>query len=141
METVRYSRIEPYTPLGGGPFRPYLPVRLQNGGQFIDTVGLVDSGADVSFFNLQFAAVLGLALDPTKATTTQGVGGQAQCWEFDIHLTVLGKRFPGRVGFSSTWPPVFGLLGRADFFGAFQVGIDEIRQRALFHPSPASPMP
>ena len=136
---VEYSRAEPYRQIGSGPPRPYLPVRLQIGDRSIDTIGLIDSGADASFFNAQFAEYLGLTLDPSAASASQGVGGTVPTWQLDVELSVLGKSFPASVAFSESWTPTFGLLGRGDFFRAFLVGIDELAQRALLHPDTGWP--
>ena len=130
METVRYRWVEPYTTQFGDT-RPYIPVRLQHGGRAFDTMGLIDSGADGSLFNLQWAQVLGFTLDPSRVQQTGGVGGTADLWTFDMHITVAGKRFAARVGFSNGCPKEFGLLGRSDFFRAFAVGIDEPGNRVL----------
>lgn len=52
MPNVRYSRVESYRELSGVRGRkPYIPVRLRNGGRSIETFGIVDSGADSSLFH------------------------------------------------------------------------------------------
>lgn len=136
---VEYAHAEPYRQLNGGPARPYLVVRLQFGERTIDTIGLIDSGADGSLFNAQFAQYLGFTLDPDASATSQGLGGTVPTWQFDIELTVLGKRFPASVAFSESWTPAFGLLGRGDFSRAFRVGIDERHRRSLLAPDTGWP--
>lgn len=133
--TVKYRHLEAYRSLQPGePLRPYIAVRLQHGGRFQDTLGLIDSGADTSLFHLQWAPVLGLTLDPAAMSNTMGIGGNAATWYFDIFLTVAGRRFPAHVGFSSSMPTAFGLLGRTDFFTAFAVGFDQVGYQALLSP-------
>jgi len=137
MIVVRYSHFELYSDhIALGLTRPFIPVRMQAGGRYFDTIGLIDSGADGSFFHADFAQVLGFSLDPAAAVSTNGIGGTVQSWQFDIHLTVRGKRFPARVSFSPTWHKAFGLLGRNDFFTAFDVGFDQTGGRALLRPKP-----
>jgi hypothetical protein len=116
--------------------RPCVPVRLQIGGKYIDTFGIVDSGADGSLFNMQFAIALGLNPAPTPDRVGSGVGGGLDVWDFDIFMSAYGKRFAARVGFSPAWSPTVGLLGRADFFSAFHVGFDEPTHQVLLQARP-----
>jgi hypothetical protein len=134
---VRYGRTEGYLSLPGVVgARPFIPVRLQHGGRHLDTFGLIDSGADTALFNLQFAQALGFTVDPTKVKTTRGVGGTVDVWNFDLHILAFGKRLPARIGFSANWTSAFGLLGREDFFVAFQVGFDQPNRNVLLHSAP-----
>ena len=136
MVTVAYSHTETYRRLKTGePIRPYTPVRLEYGSAYFDTWALIDSGADITMFHSSWMTVLGL--HPVAAAVTalvQGVGGPVLSWEFDLHLMVVGTRFPARAAFSDGVPRAFGLLGRRDFFQAFQVGFDEAAQRVLLEP-------
>lgn len=138
MVTIAYSHTEAYRRLNTGePTRPYIPVRLEHGSEYFDTWALIDSGADITMFHSSWMTVLGLHLASATATEwVQGVGGLVRSWEFDIHLMVAGKRFPARAVFSDGVPMEFGLLGRRDFFHAFQVGFDEAAQRVLLAPRP-----
>lgn len=130
---VRYARTEAYRPIHPGePSRPYLPVRIQRGGRYVDTLGIVDSGADNSLFDKQIALVLGLTLDPSTTEPLDGVGGTSRGWYYDL-FSVAGKRFPARVCFAD-WRLDCGLLGRADFFKAFNVGFDQRNSRFHLHP-------
>ena len=136
-EHVKYKHSEPYSDLPtDAVLRPYLSVRIQSGGRFVDTLGLVDSGADSSMFHLDFARVLGLDLNSVAPTDTLGIGGTASVWTFQVNLTVLRHRFPASVSFSGTAPKEFGLLGRADFLHAFRVGFDQRGHRALYQDLP-----
>lgn len=135
--TVRYRRTERYlTPPFGGPIRPYLPVRIQVGGRFIDTLGLVDSGADASLFNADIALALGFTLTLGQEHPIGGIGGNAVAWDFDVVLSVAGERVPAKIGFSPTSPREFGLLGRTDFFAAFHVGFDQRGLQTHLHALP-----
>ena len=130
---VNYGGVAPYISLDPSePARPLIAVKLIRGGVTRTTYGLIDSGADSSLFNSQFAESLGFTLTPGAESTTEGVGGEISEWYFDIHMRIAGKRFPARVGFSPAWPPAYGLLGREDFFAAFAIGIDERGQRVLY---------
>jgi hypothetical protein len=134
---VNYGGFEPYTVLPPHiRLRPYVAVRLQSNGLYYDTFGLVDSGADVVMFNLAWATPLGLVLTPGAEEPIGGVGGGAVAWFFNIHLTVKSKRFAARVGFGSTIPREFGLLGRDAFFDAFNLGFDNPGLRLLYSARP-----
>lgn len=103
---VRYTHTHPYFQLAPGePFRPYIPVRLQHDGRYLDTLGLVDSGADSSMFNAQFAQALGIDLNKGRTSSTRGIGGFIPVWYFNIHLSVYGMRFAANVAFSHAWTP------------------------------------
>ena len=135
--TVRYAKSESYSALASGmPSRPYIAVRLQSGGRHVDTMGLVDSGADTTIFHEDFATPLGLVLDPSLARPVSGIGGGAPAWFFDLYLSAAGKRFRAEIGFSQGVPREFGLLGRADFFMAFNVGFSQRTSQFLLHPLP-----
>lgn len=134
---VTYAHEEPYRALHPGePTRPYIVARIQHGRRYVDTPALIDSGADGSIFHLQIAPVLGLVPDPSLAEITTGIGGDRNIWYFDVHLTVLGERFPARVGFTDGCPRAFGLLGRRDFFAAFHIGFEQSALRVLLNPYP-----
>jgi hypothetical protein len=115
---------------------PYLPVRLRRGGVFYDTLGLVDSGADASMFNTEHAKALGLALNPAAVEKGSGVGGDAEMWIHTIELVVAGRTIKADVAFSPTCPEEFGLLGRADFFERFRIGIEQRERRFHYHALP-----
>lgn len=135
--TVKYGRFEVYSSLAlGEPARPYVAVRLQNGGRYYDTFGLVDSGADSTLFHLDWTSVLALDPAPGAKRRTHGLGGDVDVWYFNIYLRTTGQRFPARVGFTEGCPKEFGLLGRDDFFSAFGVGFDQRNTRVLFKALP-----
>jgi hypothetical protein len=134
---VKYSANRPYSqPVAGVALAPYLSVRLRNGGVFYDTYGLVDSGASSSMFHTQHALALGLTLDPAQAQVGSGVGGNAQMWLHTIELVVAGATITASVAFSPGCPLNHGLLGRADFFERFRIGIEQRDHRLLYHRLP-----
>jgi hypothetical protein len=133
-QTVTYGGYITYTSLNPGePVRPYTSARVQNGGRYFDTPVLIDSGADITVFNAQWAPVLGFTLDPAKRIPAWGVGGTADTWQFEAYLKVLGRRFRARIGFISTVAPQFGLLGREPFFDLFRLGFAQPEGRVLHH--------
>jgi hypothetical protein len=134
---VKYSAFRLYSqPVAGVALGPFLSVRLRRGGVYYDTFGLVDSGADGSMFHTQHALALGLALDQAQAQVGSGVGGNTQIWLHTIDLVVAGATITTPVAFSSGCPPNYGLLGRADFFDRFRIGIEHRDGRLLYHRLP-----
>jgi len=138
--SVRYGRLEAYrAPIPGQPAGPYVPVRLYNGGLSRDTLGLVDSGADVTLFNVGFAALLNVDLTGVPDERVGGVGGATLVKFVPLQLAVGGSRFSDRVGFTTGIGVQFGLLGRTGFFRACAVGFDERQARLLYHFLPPKP--
>ena len=114
------------------PARPFVPVRIRRGDAFVNTRGLIDSGADRSLFSAALAPALGIDLTQLAGTgAARGVGGEDRVDAVDVEMYVAGVRFPARLSFSENWTNAFGLLGRADFFRAFRVAFDE-RAEAVF---------
>lgn len=133
---VTYSGVAPYILHADRRQRvPALPVVLHyQGRQFGPIQALVDSGADTSLFSVDYAYVLGIdvaSCPPIVMIDAFGiqVGTGYTC---ALTLEVGGRYIPAEVTFS----PAFGdaLLGRADFFQAFAVGLDQRESVILFEP-------
>jgi hypothetical protein len=133
-QTVSYGGYLTYSALNPGePSRPYTAARVQNGGRYFDTPVLIDSGADITVFNAQWAPVLGFTLSAATRSISAGVGGSADAWQFEAYLTVLKRRFRARIAFIQTAPVQFGLLGRQPFFDIFRLGFAQLETRVLYH--------
>ena len=135
--TVRYRRIEGYqrSPINQ-VMAPLVAVRIAFSGRAVDTLGLVDSGADVATFNDAWAQPLGIDLTKYPTGSSTGIGGGGTSRHVPVMLTACGKRFSATVSFSPLAPTPFGLLGRADFFEAFNVGFDQRNYQLLVQPLP-----
>lgn len=115
--------------------RPYIEATLSHGSNRLPPIpGLVDSGADRIYCHTTYARELHLTLDPADQATLTGVGGQAPVWLFNLQLSVLGKRFPARVGFSPGVSESYCILGREGFFDTFLVALDNPGQQILLYP-------
>jgi hypothetical protein len=136
MVNVKYGRSEAYIKLGPlNPPMPLVAVRIQGGGRYFDTRGLIDSGADVTSFNAELLVPLGLNWDNGRLGNIRGVtGAPEEARIFDLRLTVCGHAFISSVQFTKSHIREFGLLGRADFFRAFRVGFDQRSEVTLLHP-------
>lgn len=110
----------------------------------VPVFGIVDSGADRSFFPMQIAARLGLILKDDLVEdqgTSRGVGSSFKTWSSTV--TIRAQIVANFVTGPQTWgpqivlTPAFGkeidsfLLGRDDFFAPFTVTFEQ--QAHLFH--------
>ncbi len=77
MKFMYLKRSDPPDPNAPWISRPILPVRLFNGGNHLDFLALVDSGADYSLFNVEIATALGIDLSSARSFKTFGIGGNA----------------------------------------------------------------
>jgi predicted aspartyl protease len=115
----------PYRFERGRILRPMVDVDiLGENGVVIPTDALVDSGADVSLFDLQYAHAAGLTLYPQLIEHVDGVSGGLDVFPAMITVSVLGHRLRLKVQFADQIEP--NLLGRDNFFHYFRVGFDEL---------------
>lgn len=132
--TLRFRSVVPYIQLRTGEIkRPYLPVRLHYSGRRVDTLGLVDSGADSTVFAEQWALVLGIDLSAAPKVPMAGIGsnvGRAA----NVRLDVGSQRLDVQVTFAPDFPPQFGLLGQNDFFVRFLVAFDKSAESLYYSP-------
>jgi len=98
---------------------------LWHEGRHVRVVSLVDSGADVSLFNMSYAQDLGLNPAEAQRTRAVGAGGAAvDCLSWsDLELEFDQVRFPfaGRFVDLPASTPRMNLLGRRDFFQRYIV--------------------
>ena len=106
---------------------PSIPIIL-SGKERFETMGLLDSGADVSAIPQAVAEILGLDLNGKKEHA-DGIGGRVECIETKI-IMMLEK---GHEHYSFTIPVkvILGdydfpiLLGRTGFFNKFIISFNE----------------
>jgi hypothetical protein len=99
-------------------------------------LGLIDSGADTTMMNLEYARVLGI--DLTKATKKDflGIGGtRVNCYlsSVGMKLKYTDHTFTTVVAFTES-PSVDILLGQEDFFECFRIKFE--KDRDIFELSP-----
>lgn len=108
--------------------RPMLEIELiGNGGKKINTLGLVDSGADTTMVNLQYADALGINVDKTKTKDVIGIGnGRVQVYPsmlcFKIKYTDYEMTIP--VWFIDS-QNVQILLGQEVFFDVHKIKFEK----------------
>jgi hypothetical protein len=114
-----------YSRLGGTNPLPMVEVILWHGTRRIRLAALIDSGADSSLLDIEFALAVGLVeADATKTTATTAGGGSMEVLSWpgvDLELQFEADRFPYKGDFARFAPGNDGisLLGRADFFDRY----------------------
>jgi hypothetical protein len=102
---------------------PSIPITIFEK-ETIDTIGLIDSGADISAISEEMATTLGIDCGG-KRTPAYGIGGTVESVETTMKITILKAHenysftIPVKVIIGQYDFPV--LLGRAGFFDKFKI--------------------
>ena len=134
-----------YHPILKRAFRlPLLHVRLRTATASFTTLGLVDSGATNTFIPTELAEILGLKVDPTKATPSIGAGGGFDTVSFNLTIDVLKAgntitTFSDMPAFVPVNPLAipYVVLGRDSVFMKFDITFRERIQRTILRPAKA----
>lgn len=102
--------------------RPFLPITLKNQQHEVETLALVDSGADMCILPYDVGVKLGGDWDKQQRIVgLSGLVGQVESRAFVVDLFVGNWRL-GKLGFAWTSEPdVAVILGQVDFFSVFNV--------------------
>lgn len=98
--------------------RPIVEIELFNDDKSIKGLALVDSGADKSLFNLEYAKAIGLDLTHAKKEDFIGIGDKKiQCYVTEVEIKVenIDRKLKIEVGFIES-NAVNMLLGQVGFF-------------------------
>lgn len=118
--------------------RPLIPIRLigRPGFRPIDTLALLDSGADRSVFPEQFAVRLGLDLSVGTSIPIKGAtGGQYPARILPVTVELLGVPFDCHAAFTSGKVP-YSFIGREGIFERAQWGFRIAHNMIYFDPNP-----
>lgn len=97
-------------------------------GQEFHTWALVDSGAEVSYFDAAICPAIGIpdvrtgVYDPAG-----GVGGRADAWRHTVRMRVFNLELTAPVSFGDPFNFPFPLLGRLEVFNRFKICFRESR--------------
>ena len=128
------GKIFPYV-LYHGRFYPIIPVLIE-GKERIIVHALVDSGATISLFPTSIAEDAGIDLGDAEQAYLAGVGGYVRAYvKKQVRVTI------GELG-SITIPIAFteyiasdiAILGRQDFFEAFEITFREWEKKLIIKP-------
>lgn len=118
----------PYTKIPGAPnkpwkSRPHVPIRLYGPKGSIQVSALVDSGADLCYFDQGLGEIIGLDITSGTAGEVMGIEGKRMpVYMHTIRLSVDGM--PGDIELTAGFTPskgVSALLGQEGFFDAFRI--------------------
>jgi len=127
--SFRYKSVE--RPDGTLVKTPSIPILLK-GKEVFETIGLLDSGADVSAMSKDVAEILGLDLRGKKEPAF-GIGGKVDSVETKVRISV--EKGHEHYTFQIRVKVILGkydfpvLLGRAGFFNKFVISFDEENER------------
>lgn len=123
------------------PWRvPLLPVRLHHGGQYIDVLSLIDTGAADCLFDYEVGEALGIDIQSGLEKEYYGIGGQSvtgYLHEIQLQIHGFNELTDIEAGFIEVLP--ISLLGQTGFFDNYQVtfmrfrGRFEVKSRSFVH--------
>lgn len=107
--------------------RPMLELELLHGDTKINALGLIDSGADTTTLNMQYAEALGIKIDQTNKREILGIGnGKVTAFisdlKFKIKATDIEVDVPAWFIDSEN---VNILLGQESFFDRFKIKFEK----------------
>ena len=132
---MKYHYLTSLSANGQHFYRPIVDVEIFGIKDSLQTIALLDSGADNCLFNLEFAKEIGIDLNKCKKTQTMGVeGGKIDVYitEIDIQVQHLNK-IKIEVGFIDS-KSVNGLLGQIGFFDLNRIKFE--RDHKIFEINP-----
>jgi hypothetical protein len=130
LPPAQQSCTVPYRQDADGTARPLVPIQLNHGAYTVNTMALVDSGADRVVFPLAYAGRLGIDLSRLEPSETSGVGNDhilTYHATVDLTISFCGRdyQYPSQVSFVASDS---SLLGQAGFFDHFQVAFDRAKR-------------
>ncbi len=112
---------------------PMIPLSIF-GTENIDTVGLLDSGADISAMSKDMAELLGIKLDK-EIDSSFGIGGEVESMQTSIDILINQKheqyriKLPIKIILDHYSFPL--LLGRAGFFDEFIITFNQTKEKII----------
>ncbi len=113
----------------GRGYFPVIPLYFITTTKRVRALALIDSGASVSIFRTETAAILGIPIESGTRTILGGVGGKIVGYTHQLHIEVAGNTFRCPIVFSRDYLVSFNLLGREAFFEKFIITFDEKHKR------------
>lgn len=135
MVTITYDYTFPYRILPPvWRHFPAIPVRLITNFGAVDTLAILDSGAERSLFDGAYSQSLGLMLPTGQRISLTGISGTIYGRLHPVEVDIEGHRFTCEICFSEH-PISRNLLGR-DLFDHIQVGFREHYFELYLTPTP-----
>ncbi|MBS3123823.1 hypothetical protein J4437_04280 [Candidatus Woesearchaeota archaeon] len=101
---------------------PIVPLKIKGTSGWLEFNVYIDTGASYSLFPADAAEIIGLELEKGDLTEmTVGDGNHIQVYIHNLPLSLAGKEFIARIGFSKGLGVGFYIMGRKDIFDKFIV--------------------
>lgn len=107
--------------------RPLIELEIVGKDKQVKAFGLIDSGADTTLMNIEYAKRVGLTLDINKSKHFAGISGpSARCYlsRVPVKIKYFDEPVSMAVGFIDS-PSVDILLGQEDFFDSFRIKFEK----------------
>jgi len=107
--------------------RPLIELNILGGDKLVKAFGLIDSGADTTLMNIEYAKRAGIILDLEKTKLYLGISGPSTpCYLSVVPIKVkyFDDPIDVSVGFIDS-PAVDILLGQEDFFERFKIKFEK----------------
>lgn len=121
-----------YKKLGPKFIRPIIKVEVLNksGSKSCKYEVLVDSGADLSIFDAEIAALLDIDLESGQEARVYGItsGEPEPYYMHEVWINVGGHKYKTVVGFKRGLNDSYGVVGQTGFFDEFVVKFDLMKE-------------
>lgn len=118
-----------------GKFLPIAPLKIKGKGDWVEFKAFIDTGASYCLFHADEAEVLGIDLE--QGEKDEMVVGDGNILVVYIHLlpvSIAGKEFQVKIGFSKGIGVNLDIIGRKDIFDRFIICFDEQGRVVTFTP-------
>ena len=118
--------------------RPMIELELTGRTSTVDALGLIDSGADTTMMNMEYAKALGVNLDLAKKKKFLGIGdSRVNCFLSVVTMKVkqMDYSITTPVAFTDS-PSVDILLGQEDFFECLRIKFEKDHDTFELSPPP-----
>lgn len=121
----RYAQPLPNSDLSSFRRVALLKTTLSHQDNQVDVLAMIDSGADISVFHLDYAILLGINPKDCESVQVEGVGGVAYpCYKTTVDLTPQGLAPVTIPALFIESPGVNALLGQEGFFDRHIITFD-----------------
>lgn len=108
-----------------GKFLPIIPIKIK-GKEWVEFKAFADTGAGYSVFKASAAEILEVDMERGKKEFVKiGDGSFIEVFTFKLPVSVAGKEFEAKIGFSRGLGIGVHIVGRQDIFDKFRVCFDE----------------
>ena len=118
-----------------GRFLPIVPLKIKGKDGWIEFKAFIDTGASYCLFHADEAEVLGIELEKgEKDEMIVGDGNALTVYIHHLTISIAGKEFQAKIGFSKGIGVNMDIIGRKDIFNNFVVCFDEQENSVTFTP-------